>query len=215
MKQFGLIEPKSDFDSIYISTLHNLLKQSNKNKLIIKLFELPQVAEAFKTEVYSKNNWTFPLALDSNLHTNPEFRKLKNYDIDILTEINDFKIEFKNVINESRSPKEIEHSNEMKASFKSLNESINALPAKFGKQLQIIQEILISIEPNPIVEYHSLRLESRREIEESVRLKNWVSLYGSISTGKTQLAALIYSEGLMKNFGLVCEVVAKKMTSIR
>jgi len=193
MKKFDLIKRKDDFDSLYISTLYSLIKTKGKDKLIIKLFELPEVIEGFNTEMYSNNNWSFHLAFDSNLHTNPKFRKLKNFNIDVLSEINDFKLEFKKITNESRKPKELELNREMKASFMSLSESIEALPGKFGKQVQIVQKFSVSTEPNPIVANHSLRPESRKEIEEAVRQKHWVSLNGGISTGKTQLAALLYN----------------------
>lgn len=108
LRKRDAIKISSDFESIYLETLYQLIEIKKKNKNIISLFEIDEVKDAFKNEIYEKNNWAFEVNLDANLHTNPKLRKLKEIQVNLTKEIFEFKQEFKNVINKTREPKELE-----------------------------------------------------------------------------------------------------------
>ncbi|HLZ15533.1 MAG TPA: hypothetical protein VKQ08_00740, partial [Cyclobacteriaceae bacterium] len=99
LKQIGLEPKKEDFGTLYIATIYNLINEKNKRRSIIRLFEIPEVSNAFETELYEKNNWAFRLAFDDHLHTNPAFRNLKTIQVDMDRELSDFRDEFIRLIN--------------------------------------------------------------------------------------------------------------------
>ena len=141
LRKFYKVKLEEDFNAIYIAALYSLIHEQGKDKRLVALFNIKEVKEAFEEEVYNKNNISFPLSIDGNLHTNPEVRNLKGFNIDIDKEIKDFKAEFRRLINRTRNPKEVEaydgietvdrRTSELLKSTKGIEDGVNALSEKF------------------------------------------------------------------------------------
>ncbi|MEQ9443278.1 MAG: hypothetical protein RIG62_29845 [Cyclobacteriaceae bacterium] len=203
LKRFNLVSLEDDFDAIYVATLYNLIHDKDKPREIVSLFELDEVKESYKREIYEKNDWTFHIEIDDNLHTNPNLEELKNIQINIGQEIEDFKKEFREVTNQSRSPKEVESIN----SSEEINNKLSALlemnkgsqisniKAKHNPDIEITNQVIFSdLDVPPYVENQSRRSKVVQEFIDILQKNTWLAIHGSISMGKTQLAALIYEE---------------------
>lgn len=194
LRKYNSIKINSDFDSVYLETLYQLIKIRGKNKLIVALFELKEVMESFKDEIYGKNNWAFEVNLDSNLHTNPQLRKLKDFDINLQNEIDEFKLEFKNVANLTNNPKELEQQKTIKDIRKEVGKLINTqvLNEKFKTNIEIKNQVLLSkSEIQPLSDHISMRKELVNAFIENYKSKKWLAINGSVSTGKTQFSVLL------------------------
>ncbi|MDD2636215.1 MAG: hypothetical protein PHW82_12055 [Bacteroidales bacterium] len=194
LRNKNAITLKSDFESIYIETLYQLISIKNKNKAIVKLFELDEVKEAFKNEIYQNNDWSFQVSADSNLHTNPSLRQLKSIDINIETEIQEFKKEFKKAINLTRKPKEIEDFETLNKLTNGVNDLISTqeLNKKLKTEVEINNQIIFSkSEIQPISDHISKRKELVNSILINFKSASWTAINGSISTGKSQLSVLL------------------------
>jgi hypothetical protein len=196
LKQIGLRPKKEDFESLYIGTIYNLIHEHGKEKKIIRLFELSEVKNAFKVELYEKNNWSFQLAFDDHLHTNPAFRNLKDIRIDIDRELRDFRNEFIKLINESRSPKEVESQQNISSIMQgmdTLKAGVDDIKEKLGG-LEIEEIKFPKSEVAPLVYHLSKRAKVVDALLSLFEKKETIYLTGSISTGKTQLSALIFDQ---------------------
>ncbi|MPQ49275.1 hypothetical protein GCQ56_19925 [Marinifilum sp. N1E240] len=184
----------SDFNSVYLETLYQLISVQEKSKKIIALFEIDEVKKALNEEVYKNNNWTFKVNLDSNLHTNPNLRQLKNITIDLDKEIEDFKKVFKEIINTTREPKEVEQYETIKKIKEEVSELIDTkgLNTKFKTDVEISNQILFSkSEIQPLSEHISKRDGLIDSLFEKYTTNGWIAIDGSISTGKSQLSVLM------------------------
>lgn len=184
----------SDFNSVYLETLYQLISLQGKNRNIITLFRIDEVKKALNEEIYKKNNWTFKVNLDSNLHTNPNLRQLKNIKIDLDKEIEDFKKVFKEVINTTREPKEVEQYETIKKIKEEVSELIDTkgLNTKFKTNVEISNQILFSkSEIQPLSEHISKREGLINSLIEEYTTNGWIAIDGSISTGKSQLSVLL------------------------
>jgi hypothetical protein len=189
LNRMGLIEKSDQFDYVYLATLVNLIDVSRKPKGIVKLFEIEEVRRAFKEEIYLGNNWAFSVILDGNVHTSPEFKYLKKYDLNLIKEISDFKVEFKNVAQLSRVPKEIERDAVVSLQFDLLQKKIES---EFGKiSLKNVLPTL-GLVPPELANESSPRIKALSNLRTALAAKSMVLIYGSISTGKTQLAARLF-----------------------
>jgi tetratricopeptide (TPR) repeat protein len=110
LKSLKLARLHDDFDSIYFHTLYTV--SENKSKELIQLFALKEVQEAFHEEFINDKADSFWRSFEDGLNTNhnPYIVKLKNQEVDINKEIEDFKREFKNTVKLTRKPKEKENS---------------------------------------------------------------------------------------------------------
>lgn len=194
LRKYDAIKIKPDFDSIYLETLYQLISVQNKDKGIISLFELEEVRQGFKDEIYEKNNWSFKINLDLNLHTNASLRKLKQVDVNLSDEIEIFKSEFEKVINTTREPKEIEEFetlNKIKSDVSDLID-IKKLNEKFRTEVEINSQIIFSkSEIQPLSDHISNREELVSSLIEKFATAIWIAINGSVSTGKTQLSVLL------------------------
>ena len=184
----------SDFNSVYLETLFQLISIQGKNKNIIELFEFDEIKRAFNEEIYKNNNWTFKVNLDANLHTNPKLSKLKNIEINLDNEIADFKKNFKEVINTTREPKEVEHYETIKKLNKEVSELIDTkgLNTKFETNVKFSNQILFSkSEIQPLTEHISKRESLINSLIEKYSTYGWIAIDGSISTGKSQLSVIL------------------------
>lgn len=184
----------SDFSSVYLETLYQLISVQGKNRNIIALFEIDEVKKALNEEIYKNNNWTFKVNLDSNLHTNPNLRQLKNIKIDLDKEIEDFKNVFKEIINTTREPKEVEQYEAIKKIKQEVTELIDTkgLNTKFKTNVEISNQILFSkSEIQPLSEHISKRDGLINSLIEKYTTNGWIAIDGSISTGKSQLSVLM------------------------
>lgn len=194
LRKYDSITIKPDFDSTYLETLYQLISVQNKDKGIISLFELEEVRQAFKDEIYEKNNWTFRINLDSNLHTNPRLRKLKKKDVNLCDEIEEFKSEFEKVINTTREPKEIEGFETLNKIERDVSDLIDTkkLNEKFKTEVEINSQIIFSkSEIQPLSDHISNRKELVSSLLEKFETSIWIAIDGSVSTGKTQLSILL------------------------
>ncbi len=194
LRRRNAIKIKSDFESVYLETLYQLIEVKKKNKDLVKLFELHEVVQAFKNEIYKNNNWAFEIELDSNLHTNPKLRSLKKIDVNIKKEINEFKSQFKLVINTTREPKELEDHealNKIKDNVSKLLDT-KKLNDKFGTNIELSNQVLFSdSETLPLSEHISKREKLVETLISNYHENTWLAINGSISTGKSQLSVLL------------------------
>lgn len=197
LRRLKLASQKDDFNSVYITTIYNLIQNNGKPRDIIRLFEIQEVKESFEKELYEKNNWSFEIALDDHLHTNPNFRYLKKIDVNIQSEILDFKTEFRKIVNSTRPPKEIETFqviSNIEHSVASLQSAVEKINKNFGN-LEIEDNTPFSIsEAFPLVTHLSERGDAIKKLTEILTVKSSILLIGSIGTGKSQLAALFYEK---------------------
>lgn len=203
LRKRNAVKPGADFNSVYIETLYQLISTKNKNKGVVKLFELDEVKQAFKNEIYQNNNWAFNVTLDSNLHTNPNLRKLKKINLNLNDEIKEFQLEFKKVINTTREPKEIENSATLSKIKNEVSELIDTkrLNEKFKTEVEIDSQIIFSKSEVQLISDH---ISQREKLVESFlgqfKVVSWVAINGGISTGKTQLSVLLTQEVDVQKF---------------
>ncbi len=194
LRKRNAIKIKSNFESVYLETLYQLIEIKKKNRDLVKLFELDEVKQAFKNEIYKNNDWAFEIKLDSNLHTNPKLRKLKEIDVNLNKEIYEFKSEFKQIINITREPKELENQealNKIKDNVSKLLDT-KKLNEKFGTNIEISNQILFSeSEIHPLSEHISKREELIKSLIDNYQTNAWLAINGSVSTGKSQLSVLL------------------------
>jgi DNA replication protein DnaC len=204
LRKIYKVKLEDDFNAIYIAALYNLIHEQGKDKRLVALFNIKEVKEAFEKELYNKNNISFPLSIDSNLHTSPEVRNLKGFNIDIDKEIKDFKAEFRRLINRTRKPKEVEaydgietvdrRTSELLKSTKGIEDGMNALSEKFDLKFKLDMTGDLSLSTRGVsflVENVSKRKKVVKNFYDKLTTKGCLFMHGSASTGKTQLAFLI------------------------
>lgn len=147
LSKFSPIPLNDEFDSVYIATLYRLLEEKGKNRDIVRIFEIPEVKNEFKNSLYKRDDSAFNLSIDDNIHTNPKLRKLKTLDIDIQEELNDFKVVFKQVVNETRNLKELEsedQANRMEDKLNKVNHGVQQLSQnekQYFEDLKVPEEL--------------------------------------------------------------------------
>lgn len=124
-RELGVENKRDDFNYCYLEALYRLLENNSKDRVIIKLFAIKEVENAFRLELYERNNISFSLMLEHHLHTNSVVRELKERIVDIDREVLEFRIEFNKVIQETRKPKDIEMLNKMDEVIHILNSPVS------------------------------------------------------------------------------------------
>lgn len=114
LKKIGLIVAKEDFNSLYHSTLYDFEHTRIKHKLIIDLFKEPTAIISFKSDFYDSTHNKFFEDLSANLNTKAHYNDIKTANIDLDIETNEFVSIFVSKVNESKTPKEKELSDDVK-----------------------------------------------------------------------------------------------------
>jgi hypothetical protein len=193
LKFCRVYEVKDKFESLYALTIYELIKERGKNPKIIKLFELPEVSDGFKKELYEKNNWSFTVGVDAAIHTNKKLEFLKKFSIDQDVEIADFRDRFRKVVNATRSPTSLDSYRKQEIH----EEKLELLLSEIRKDLKIASNTsaILSFTDGEVSSL-VFNLSKRNSLVSSIivgfnttQIQNF---YGTVSTGKTQLAALLY-----------------------
>jgi tetratricopeptide (TPR) repeat protein len=143
LRGWRIEDKRSEFNYCYLETLYLMLNELNKDKDIIKLFAIKAVEDSFRKEMYENNMSVFDLSIVEALHTNPILRPLKTKNIDINFEIREFKKQFKQVVQKTRNPKEIDDSNNIVEILKTVKEDkIKILNASFIKDLEFPSSLM-------------------------------------------------------------------------
>jgi len=176
-----------------MNTIFNSIKTLGRKREIIRLFEIPEVKDAFKTEIYIGNKWAFPTSLDGLIHTDQRFHNLKKISIDVDEELNSFRTEFKRITQETRDPKEIETKEKLNELSTKVDGFIDQVKQKYDPTLQVSEDIsLFNNQATPLVSALSNRKSTVERFISNLRTRPIQFITGSVGTGKTQLSALIY-----------------------
>jgi|GEM_PF-7035310 len=108
LRELGLDLPtlKPDFQSVYVSALVRFAE--SKHPDLLKLFACGDVQTAYKQELYDGDAGKTFIALDHFLHTNAQVRALKNVNVDVEKELEQFSAIFVVMVRQSRTPSELE-----------------------------------------------------------------------------------------------------------
>ncbi|MBI5214229.1 MAG: tetratricopeptide repeat protein [Ignavibacteriae bacterium] len=108
IRELGLDIPtlKPDFQSVYVSALVRFAE--NKHADILKLFAFEDVQTAYRQELYDGDTGKTLIALDHFLHTNTQVHELKNVNVDVEKELEQFSAIFVRMVRQSRTPSELE-----------------------------------------------------------------------------------------------------------
>ena len=210
LRKIYTVELKDDFLSIYIATLYNLIYEYGKDENIIKLFSIKEVEDAFRKELYENNSWSFHLALDDHLHTNPKLRALKSIPFDIGKEIEDFKKEFQKVVNQTRSPKEMEDTStilsikhDTKKILNTISIPSDLLPRKdeYLKDLEYPKQLRKEKNPKQALDYLDSFQNERWDLADNIIKHKILSAKGycNLELNKTHEAAQLFIRALQYN----------------
>jgi len=92
------------FDSIYNEALLNFEQSNPKHSLLIDLLKKSSSKQAFKDDFYNATNSKFENSLEADLNVEEKYLVLKNANIDLKKEINEFIISFIEKLNQAKSP---------------------------------------------------------------------------------------------------------------
>ncbi|MEO0844345.1 MAG: AAA family ATPase, partial [Cyanobacteria bacterium J06643_5] len=115
LKKFNLdLKHPEDFDSVYAYALVKYAFPQHgekKSKEVLQIFRLKEIKEAFKQAFYSMNNSIIKEAVDKVVHDDLDLntigKKVKDYNIDLHKELQEFYQSFLEVIEDSKKPKDI------------------------------------------------------------------------------------------------------------
>jgi tetratricopeptide (TPR) repeat protein len=183
LKDLGLqLEPKDNYNSIYVRTLL-ILEEKKDFKIFLKLFQEDEVVQSFEKADRKGDREIFVRELNAQLHINPKFLNLKNYNEIPSLVISEFLVMFNKCREDTWNPNEVKTFKEIQ----SIKDD-SRLNYEQGKEiLSDVKDIKIYLaDRNQDVNIEKLKKSYKARLEQIFKnIKN-----GNIDAGNIELIEL-------------------------